>query len=92
MSDGIKMGSECEVVGRGCYAVEMGNGEGREAVELGTRERGCRPIRVGASTYLRLYFNFLTPEWDSGSIKHHSKLIITLTLFLKGQLVHFYKV
>lgn len=78
-SDGVKRRSECEVIGQtwqGCVAVERG--KSCEAVaELG---KGRVRLRVGVSSHLRLYLNFLAPERNNGSLQDYIKLTIYVTL------------
>lgn len=55
--DAVKMGRDCEVVGRVC--------NGRMA---------ARKNRTEICTEIKLFLNFITPEWDNFSLKHYSKL------------------
>lgn len=56
----------CRGKGRDCEA-ELGEG------------KVSRLSRVGDSTYIGLYLNLLNPEKDNVSLKHYSKLTISLT-------------
>lgn len=56
---------------------------GCEAVGRARGNKNWRPSSVKNSTHLRLYSDFLTPEQNKGSLKYYSKLLISLTLFIK---------
>lgn len=58
--DAMARGRDCESVGQ----------TGRKVSDYN------RPSRVGVSPHLRLHLDFITSEWDNGTLAKYSKLMI----------------